>query len=178
MILYNPVKTDIRIGDPVVFDGEGILFKVLSFLLASIDVDYRRLNPKPWHVGFISRYDLDQGWMIYEATGNGVQENPLSIYDPEYYQIYHWFDEPLDVVKVNLWVDSHLGCKYDNLAYVWVTIATLANKVLGLNLGRWQNNSFMCWELLESFCEAMGKPFSKDYRTITISDIMRALKCA
>lgn len=175
MIIYNPIKTDIRIGDQVVFDGDGLLFKVLSVILSWLDPYYKSLNPKPWHVGFISRYDLDEGWIICEATGEGVQENPLSMYNPEYYQIYRWLDN-VDNLKVYQFVNEHLGCKYDNMAYVWVTIATMANKVLGLNLGRWQNNSMMCWELLECFNEYMGKPFTKDYRTITISDICKALQ--
>lgn len=168
---------DIKIGDIVVFDGDKLLFKILSTALSWFDPYYKSLNPRPWHVGFISRYDLDDGWIICEATGNGVQENPLRIYDSRYYQIYHWLDN-VDNLKVYQFVNEHLGCKYDNLAYVWVTIATLANKLLRLNIGRWQNNSMMCWELCESFFEWMGKPFSKQYRTITISDIVKALKCA
>jgi hypothetical protein len=177
MIIYNVIKTDIREGDIVVFQGDGLLFKVLSTALAWFD-PYYQSTPKPrkWHVGVISRYDLEDGWMVLEATGSGVQENPLYIYDPQYYQIYHWFDTVIDPVKRNEFLRNNLGKKYDSLAYVWVIIATLANRLLGLNIGRWQNNNMLCWEVLESFDEYMGKPMYKDYRTITISDILKALE--
>jgi hypothetical protein len=167
----------IEVGTQVLFDGDGILFKILSTILGWVEPDYRKLNPKPWHVGVISRYDVGKGWMVLEATGKGVQENNLNLYDSRFYKLYNWFNYPVDPIKRNLFLSEHMFCPYDGLAYVWVTGAVLLSKV-GINLGRWKNNSFMCWELLEEFDEEMGKPLCKENRTITIVDIWRQLTCA
>jgi hypothetical protein len=164
----------IEVGTQVLFDGEGILFETLSTALAVFDTDYRKTHPRKWHVGFISRWHPTLGWMICEATGKGVQENPLAIYDSRYYSLYKWHEKPLDD-KVTEYVNSVLGVKYDATVYVWVTIATLLNKIFKVNMGRWVNQNLMCWENLSDFNAFMGKSFCKEYKTITISDIMRAL---
>ncbi len=165
----------IEVGTQVVFDGDKLLFEILSRALACVDTDYRKLKPRPWHVAFVSRRHPTLGWMICEATGKGVQENPLAIYDPKYYKLYKWHEKPLDIQRVTEYVNSVLGVKYDATVYVWVTIATLLNKIFKVNIGRWVNQNLMCWENLSDFNEYMGKPFCKSYRTITIADIVKAL---
>jgi hypothetical protein len=128
---------DIQVGTHVIFDGDGLLFKVLSTALGVFDSYYRKLNPRPWHCGFISRWHPTLGWMICESKGGGVQENPLAIYDSRYYKLYKWLDEPPTGDCINAFLSCHLGAKYDVVAYVWVIIATIINKVTGLNIGRW-----------------------------------------
>jgi len=171
----NKQLTEPRIGAIVVFDGDGVVWKVLSTILGWFYPEYNRFCPKPWHVGFISRLDTQRGWVVAEATGQGVQENYLSHYDQRYYKLYDWFGYSLLRVEVEKFLSWRIGCHYDKLAYVWVTVACLANKLLGINIGRWRNDSYMCWELVEEFVGCMGKPFVKNNRTITIVDIMRSL---
>jgi hypothetical protein len=162
------------IGAIVVFEGDGFLWRVLSTLLGWFYPEYNRFKPKPWHVGFISRFTY-KGWLVAEATGKGVEENFLSDYDPKYYKLYEWLPSPPTPSEVDKFMSWRHGCKYDKWAYLWVTIACLAQKICGVNIGRWQNNAYMCWELVEEFVSCMGKPFCKYNRTITIVDIMEEL---
>jgi hypothetical protein len=168
--------TEPKLGSVVVFEGDGFAWRVLSTLLGWFYPEYNKFKPKPWHVGFISRYDPVSGWLIAEATGKGVQENPLSDYDAQYYKLYDWLDELPDPRDIRAFLSWRKGCPYDAQAYVWVTLACLAKKLLGINIGRWRNNSYMCWELVEEFAERMDKPFCKDNRTITIVDIIKRLE--
>ncbi len=167
-------EKDIEVGTLVLFEGSGFLFNVLSGALSVFDSDWRKVKPKYWHVGFISRKDPDKGWLICESLAGGIQENPVNIYKGAHY--FKWFDSPPDLDKVKNYVDSHLKLPYDALAYVWVILATIGNKVFRVNIGRWQNESYMCWENLEEFCLWMNKPVEKRNRTITICDIYKAIK--
>jgi hypothetical protein len=166
----------IQVGTQVVFSGDGLLFKVLSTALGWVDKDYRRLSPRPWHVGFVSRWHPTLGWMICEATGKGVQENPLAIYDPRYYGLYKWFEKPLNQDSISIFLQQYLGLPYDGFwGYIWITIATLFNKIFHKNIGVWKDDRLLCWELFEEFDEFMEKPICKFNQTSTISDIMKAL---
>jgi hypothetical protein len=167
-----------KLGAIVVFDGDGVVWKVLSTILGWFYPEYNKLHPKPWHLGFISKFDLTKGWMIAEAAAGGVQEVPLKIYDKRYYRVYQWFKYGQLEKEVSAFLSWRLGLPYDKMAYIWVTIACLAQKILHVNIGRWRNDSYMCWELVEEFADEMGKPFEKTNRTITIVDIMEDLeKC-
>ncbi len=167
-------EKDIEIGTLVLFEGSGPLFKILSGALSIFDSDWRKVNPKYWHVGFISRYDPVRGWMICESLAGGIQENPVNIYKGAHY--FKWFDNPPDPDKVKNYIDCHLKLPYDALAYIWVILATIANKVFHINIGLWEDQKFMCWENLLEFCQWMDKPIEKLNKTITICDIYKAVR--
>jgi hypothetical protein len=167
---------DIQVGTQVLFDGGGFLFNVLSFALSVFDSDWRKIKVKPWHVGFISRYDQEKGWMLCESMAGGIVENPLSIYpSKDYYRLYQWFKTPPSNEQVSAYLKDHLGCHYDGLVYIWTIIASIIDKVFHINIGVWNNESYMCWENLEEFDEWCNKPLTKKNRTITISDIYKTL---
>lgn len=165
---------DIRPGDIVLFKGNGFLFTMLSFILSMLDKEWRLLKWKPWHVGFIAYQDNSE-WMICESLAGGITVNPLSKYDPDKYRIYRWLDETPFIEHVKEYVKDHLGCPYDPLVYLWVIGVTLIDKIFHVNIGVWENESYMCWENVEEFLETMGQPICKKNKTVTISDISRCL---
>lgn len=183
MITYPVPKIDIEIGDVIVFDGDGLLFKCLTKGLSCVDPYYKTLvedaktkkRTAPWHVGIITLYRKYEGFILTEATGEGIQNNPINIYDPSYYTIYPWFKESLDKHNVLAWVTNYVGKPYDVKKYIWTIIGVIAEKKFHKNFGDWKNDSYLCWEVLTEFCSDFGQPIVNDEKTYTISDIMQSL---
>src|SRR3990172_642826 len=92
-----------ELGALILFKGEGFTFHVISFLLGLVNRKWAARDWKPWHVGFISGKS-DMGWLICEALGQGICNNPLSNYDGRDYRIYRWFKTPPSEEKVREYV--------------------------------------------------------------------------
>lgn len=192
--------SEIQNGTQIVFDGNGFLFGILSRALWCFSPVWRKIKRKPWHLGFAVRYDvaikmimqfpelfphykfgLSFGdWWVCEAAmdDSGIPRitlNPLDKYDLNKLRFYRWHDsEPTDQC-VEEYLLNHLGAKYDAQVYVWTIIAELFNAIFRVNIGRWNNESYNCWENTEEFNESCDKPLCKKHSTIMITDFCLAL---
>jgi len=149
-----------RIGDFVIFDGDGPAFTVLSWTLGRFDEDWRELERKPWHVGFLSKKDECGNWWVSEAKGGvGITETPLSEFK-EPYLVFRWFDTPPDATTVKEFIDTYRGEKYDAfLGYAFV--------ILWYFWKRWPliiDYKWMCWEWLWFFAARFGKPIDNVHK--------------
>jgi hypothetical protein len=168
-------EKDIQPGTQVLCDARGLLATVVSVLMWLFIPYWRTIKRKPFHVGFISRKDPNKGWMMCEAIAGGIVETSLKNYDTQYMAFYQWFDTPPSEDCINRYLKDHLGCKYDVLIYFWTIAAEFASILFRRNIGRWDNDSYDCWENLEEFDELCGKPLCKAHRTIMITDFCREL---
>ena len=164
MIISDPGQY--QHGDFVLFDGAGVTFNIMSFLLARFDPSWRKAPRKPWHVGFLYDQHPLFGWMVGEANGKlGVTETPLRDFKNPYL-VFRWFDLPPDRTKMINFMNAHLGQKYDNFFGYLFTILWL--------FVRWWpriiDRRYMCWEFLYAFAAAFEKPVDTiyDYPLITI----------
>jgi hypothetical protein len=162
MIISDPGQY--QPGDFVLFDGAGVTFNILSFLLARFDPSWRKAPRKPWHVGFLTKKLGD--WMVGEANGKfGVTETPLKNFKNPYL-VFRWFDLPRTPEKIAAFMQVHHGQKYDNFFGYLFTILWF--------FVRWWpriiDRRYMCWEFLYAFAAAFEKPVDTiyDYPLITI----------
>jgi len=151
---------DYRIGDIVIFDGAGPAFEVLSWLIGRFDEDWRNLERKPWHVGFLSKKDECGNWWVSEARGGvGITETPLSAFK-EPYLVFRWFDTPPDEAAVAAFINEYRGEKYDAFwGYAFVII---------WYFWRWWpfiiDKNWYCWEWLWFFALSFGKPIDNIHK--------------
>jgi hypothetical protein len=148
------------IGDFVIFDGDGPAFTVLSWMLGRFDEDWRELERKPWHVGFLSKKDECGNWWVSEAKGGvGITETPLSEFK-EPYLVFRWFDTPPDEAAVAAFINEYRGEKYDAFwGYAFVII---------WYFWRWWpfiiDKNWYCWEWLWFFALSFGKPIDNIHK--------------
>lgn len=178
---------EIKLGDIIVFKGKGLVYTILGTILKLFERDWDKWG---WHIGFLSREDPFYGWMVCEATADGVQENPLN--DREC-RNYHWLDTP-DQSKINRFVNKHLGEKYDVAVYFFTMIQYLLLRVIEgfqnrfipwhkftISFPRILDDRWTCWEVLFWFCRSMGKPIQESLghtatRYPMITDLTKALE--
>jgi hypothetical protein len=143
---------NIKVGDVVVFKGDGFLYQILSRILKLFEPEYDRFG---WHMGFVCGNGC-----IAEALAKGVCVNPLSDYEKREYRVYRWLDTEPDVNKVMEFVAHHKGDRYDSLCYVLTFIQRAVYKLTKKQLPRLSDDSYTCWEWCEFFCTVFGKPWT------------------
>ena len=145
----------LRAGDILEFKGQGILYRVLSWLLKRLEPNW---NGWGWHMAFVSRVTEDE-IQIMESTGDGCQLNPLP--EGKSFKVYRWFDEPVDQRKLNLFVSSHLGKDYDAGCYFGTALQYLMLHFFNHRVPRLLDNRYTCWELVFEMAREMGKPIQE-----------------
>lgn len=152
--------SEIKVGSIIAWRGNGFLFIVLSFILSLVDPAWRRRRWKPWHLSFVIKKLADDDWLICEATWPRVRTMPLSVLDQIYkgdFRVIDWFGKPVSQGKVSTFVKERIGAKYDALVYVFTIIQYIIYKYSHIQLGRYNDGAYMCWEITAEFCEVMGE---------------------
>jgi hypothetical protein len=171
VLSLRDMPDDYRIGDAVLFDGDGLTFDILSALLGHWDKQWKELPRKPWHTGFLTRKDENGDWWVGQAAGGtGVCETRLKDFK-EPYLVFRWFDTPPDEAAVAAFMAKHKGEKYDNfIGY--------ANVILWFFISWWPfiaDRKWMCWEFFYLFYITFGKPIDDVYKYPLITIIMDKL---
>jgi len=168
-------KDQIRAGDILIFkrDPNDRLAGVLS---AVLKVFYPRWDRYGWHMAFITRWHNGKNdWVVCEATWPKVRQNYLSLMGE--FRAYRWLDKEPDYEdQIKPFLKWCLGCPYDVWKYIWTIACGLLHRLFRINLGRWDNDEYMCWELVEEFAEHMGKPFTVKNITLLLPDIQKILE--
>ena len=158
-------------GDIIAFKGNGIIFRVLSFLLGRFDKDWREREWKPWHLAFVVEYHRrEKRWAIAEAVATGVKISWLDEIDNEY-KVHSYFDKPILAIRMREFVADRLGEHYDIVAYIWTIL-----QYFWPSFPRIINNRWTCWELAAYFCRVFGKPWQPLLRYPLITDFLRAME--
>lgn len=166
---------DIRPGDILLFKRDPN-DKVAGFLSLILKLFYPRWKRWGWHMAFIAHWhNGKEDWVVCEATWPKVRLNYLSSMGE--FKVYRWLDKEPDYEKqikpFLLWC---LDCRYDVWKYVWTIAFGILHKIFRVNIGRWENDEYYCWELVEEFAEHMGKPFTTKNITLLLPDIERGLR--
>jgi hypothetical protein len=190
---YEVSRDEIKEGTNVAFPQDGCISPFLSTILSWFEPDWKNVNPKFWHVGFIVHKDTiesaikrnylvedfvapdpnDDEWWVCESITNGVSLTPLSKYDDTELRFFNIIQNQPTRSKVADYLAFFVGRPYDGLVYVWTVAAELLEKVR-IHLGNWNNLSFTCWENLEAFMDFIGEGMVKDYDHIMCTDFARA----
>ena len=162
-------------GDIICFKGKGLVFKVLSFILGLLNKDWRKLEWKPWHMAYV---DTDAGGYvgIVESVGSGVRRVVLQPCQLGEHRVYRWFDETPDQSEISKFTTEHIGFNYDIAIYFWTTLAVIIRHFFNHPIPKLLDRQFSCWELVQSFTEAMGKPIASRYDVVIITDMVKALE--
>ena len=168
MLINNP--EDYKVGDIVLYDGNGPAFTILSSLLGHWDKQWKQLKRKPWHTAFLTR-QKNGVWFIGEAHGkNGVQEARLDSYK-EKFLVFRWFDKDITQSDVEKFLDSNYGAKYDNfLGYLFTILWFFVSW-----FPRIIDRKYMCWEFVYLFVDQFGKSFDSQYKYPLITIMMDKL---
>lgn len=165
-------KTEIQVGDVIVFKGKGLLFEILSRLLKLLEPDWDRWG---WHLA-IAEKEVDGGWILIEALAPRVQEKFHDWKELwERTKAYTWLDSPPSKQKMSKFKELYLGYPYDVTAYIGITFAYLFWKVTGKSF-RMIDTEHLCWETVAAFCRFMGKPLQPIYMYPMIWRIMGRLE--
>jgi hypothetical protein len=164
----------IQIGDILVFKGNGFIYRVLGSILKLFDPSWDGWG---WHVGFATTKSTSEGCVVCEALASGVQEN---FYTPDKFtsdkvRVYRWIKPPPSEVKVQDFIEKHVGKKYDVAIYLWTALQYLLRHYWNRRIPKLLDHRFSCWELLGEFCDDMDKPIVSKYDVIIITDIMDEL---
>lgn len=139
----------IKLGSIIIWEGNGILYEVLSRLIQWIDSpEWDRWG---WHTSFISKRDEDDNWCDCSADGSGINEKPIADREGR----YKVFNIPLPLLgteTVREFVQIHKGRKYHSLGYLWKALYILTRGHFPRILTRKQ----VCWDLVFEFCDDMG----------------------
>ena len=71
---------------------------------------------------------------------------------------------------------DYIGKPYDVAIYFWTGLAILIRHFFNHPIPKLLNDRFCCWELVQEFSEAMGKPIQSKYDVIIISDLIKKLQ--
>jgi len=163
-----------KVGDIVEFKGKGSVHGILSRLIWLFERWWDRWG---WHVAFICGYDNDRGPLICESVAGGVRVIPLREVAGGYgeYRIHSWFEESPEQSKVDAYVESVLGAKYDVTIYLWTALQYLVRHLINRRIPRLLDNRYTCWENVFFFCREMGKPIQAIYDCPMITDLLKGL---
>lgn len=190
---YEVSRDEIKEGTHVAFPQGGFIGPILGTILGCVDSDWRHVNPKFWHVGFIVHKDTiefatrntraiddfvapdpsNDEWWVCESLAGGISLTPLSKYDNVKLRFFNIIKTQPSKYQVAEYLSFFVGRPYDVLVYFWNVAAELLEKV-NIHLGSWNNLSFMCWENLEAFMDFIGEGMVKDYEHIMCTDFARA----
>lgn len=129
-----------------------------------------------WHMGIVwSR--LGRGCHIMEATNEGTRINYYRYkYLRENTRCYEWLEGEPDLVKMQAFKVSHIGRKYDVAVYFFTAIQYLFRHFVHIRLPLILNDRYSCWELVDEFCDEMGKPWAPKYGFPLLTDFLKAVK--
>jgi hypothetical protein len=163
-------------GDIIAFNGTGFIAKLLSGLLGLFDPWWRKLSPKPWHLAIAWEKAYD-GWYIFEATASGQKINYYSDkHLSETSRSYSWFDKTPTKKQMAKFLKEHVDKKYDVAIYLWTMIQYIIRHYFNRRIPRLLDDRYTCWELVDEWCNDMGKPIQSKYDCVMISDIMKNLE--
>ena len=171
----SPLETEI--GDIVLFEGQGVVFRTLSALLSIFDSYWRKLRWKPWHLAVVCEGGLNGYWVL-ESTGKGVVFSFMDYKALKECRIYRWLDDEPEPRKVNEFINNYIGCNYDVACYLFTMLQYLILHFFNHPIPRLLDNRFTCWELAFQFCREMGKPIQSLHKYPMITDFLREVKNA
>ena len=159
---------ELRVGDILVFKGGGLVFEILGRILKLSERHWDRWG---WHTGFVV-----YGNQVCESIAEGIVLSPLSKYKPEETRVYRWLDTPPTNKKINTYLKSHLGKRYDVAIYFWTALQYLIRHFWNRRIPRLLNDRFTCWENISEFCDDMGKPILSHFDCPMLPDILLELE--
>lgn len=165
---------DAKAGDAVTWKGNGLLFQVLSRILAIIDYK-THWDRWAWHTGYIVRI-LEGGEVVTsQAVAKGVESITYSsVNEMGDCRIYRWLDNP-DQEHIDEYTAQHNGLPYDALDYLWVFLGGIS-MIYFKHPFRMENGWVMCWENLAEFCRWMCKELQPGEEPCLISRIVKRLE--
>lgn len=163
---------DIKPGD-VILCKRGKQDKIGTILSLLLKIFYPHWDMYGWHLAVVTA-PRDNDWVVIEASWPVVRLNRLS--EMGEYRAYRWLDKQPECWMVERFVESHLDLPYDVKKYIWTFIAGILSKRFHINIGRWDDENYYCWELAEEFVECMGKPFTTKNETLLLPDIQKLLE--
>ncbi len=165
---------DARAGDAITWKGRGIVYQVLSRVLAVIDCK-THWDRYCWHTGYIVRVLADGKVVTSQAVQRGVESITYSsINDMGECRIYRWLDNPPQE-HIDEYTMMHNGEPYDALDYLWVFLGAIS-MICFHHPFRMVNGWKMCWENLSEFCRYMGKELQPEDEPCLISRIVKQLE--
>ena len=155
---------DIKVGDIIIFKGEGFAFQFLSRILKIFNPWWDRWG---WHMAFVSKVNPT---IICESEIQGVHENPMP---QKEYRVYRWLEQPVDQAKVDQFVAEYLGKPYDVVIYFWTTAQYLFRHFWNRSIPRLLDDRYTCWELIFTFADHLGRQISADYDCPMLTDFLK-----
>jgi hypothetical protein len=164
----------VKVGDQIVWVGEGVMFNTLSPTLALKDKTWKARTWRGWHMGYVVDVDLLTG-EITTCQALDMKSGICAITyateaDMGNCKVYHWLDEP-DSKMIADYAAATYGLPYNPWAYPITIICYLLN---------WQidiiQRAKTCWQNLSQFDIYMGKPLQPFDEMPMVSDIMNALE--
>ncbi len=175
--------TDIQLYNIICWEGDGLLFRILSPILSIFEPTWRKRKFKPWHMTWVYGQYSDGDWKVIEATFPRVRTMALSVLKQIYgknYKNYHWFNLELNKDSAEQFVRSREGAKYDGMVYAWTILQYIVAKYFHKEIPRFLNDSYDCWELVEEICDCFGKPWASthtiQHRYPLISDFLNEVE--
>jgi hypothetical protein len=169
MLIKN---NELRPGDIILFK-RGKQDKLGLILSLILKLFYPKWDMWGWHMAVVVWKNGDS-WYFIEATWPKVGVKKLT--DIGEYRVYRWFQKEPCYTEISRFVQDHIDAKYDVLAYVWAALYGILNKRFHINIGKYSNESYYCWELVEEYCECMGKPLTTKNITLLLPDIQKELE--
>lgn len=161
----------IRPGSILTFPPGGPVAGILVPLIRLFEKDYKG---EDWHMAIAVQEFPQVGWQIAHATGKGVRFQYLRDYGKTF-NVYNWLPE-MDSHDVQLFVNKHLGERYDIGAYFGTALQYLILHYFNHSIPRWLDNQWTCWEFCFLFCREMGKPIQSLHKYPFITDFLEAVK--
>jgi len=144
----------IKRGDIIEFKGEGPTFFFLGWILKLFERWWDRWG---WHTAFVC----------------GKDERGLDGYP---YRIYRWLDRVPPQAKVDAYVESVLGARYDVAIYFWTTAQYLFRHFFNRRIPRLLDDRYTCWENVFWFMREVGKPIQSIYDCPMITDMLKVVR--
>ena len=161
-------------GDAITWKGNGIVFEVLSRMLAVID-NKSHWDRYCWHTGYIVRLLPDGEVVTSQAVAKGVEAVTYpSVTDMGECRIYRWLDNP-DQERIDEYTAKHNGESYDALVYIWVFLGGIS-MIYFRHPFRVTNRLKMCWENLSEFCRYMGKELQPEEEPCLLTRVVARLE--
>jgi hypothetical protein len=165
-------KQQIRAGQIVLFKGKGLVFSILSLLIAIVDSNWRGRKWKPWHCGILWRKDTG-GWYVFEGYAPRSRLHFYANADLKDARFYNWV--PF-YPKAEVFLETHIDKPYDVAIYFWTGVQYLIRHYLNHRIPRLLDDRYTCWELISEYASFMGKPVQSRFDCPMIPDILKAIE--
>lgn len=165
---------DYRVGDTILFKGQGPLFAIFSLLLSLIVPAWRQLAWKPWHMARAVR-KVPGGWLLFDALVDGVRER---FYTDEQLTArtrwYPWLKAIPSQEYFAEFIQAHDGKAYDVGIYFWTMAQYIFRHFWNRCIPRLLDDRYTCWELQDEFDDGLGEPWNAPYDCVMIVDFLQA----